>query len=73
MPRLEIERGINGDTPERRRAVRQDRSVMPVADLRGWMREQRAKLSRRNDVAKAMDYMLKRWDAFTRLLDFSFV
>lgn len=33
------------------------------------MREQRAKLSRRNDVAKAMDYMLKRWDAFTRFLD----
>lgn len=33
------------------------------------MREQRAKLSRRNDVAKAMDYMLKRWGAFTRFLD----
>ncbi|MGY4329360.1 hypothetical protein ACVWWG_003777 [Bradyrhizobium sp. LB7.2] len=33
------------------------------------MREQRAKLSRRNDVAKAMDYMLKRWSAFTRFLD----
>jgi len=33
------------------------------------MREQRAKLSRGNDVAKAMDYMLKRWTAFTRFLD----
>ena len=33
------------------------------------MREQRAKLSRGNDVAKAMDYMLKRWSAFTRFLD----
>ena len=33
------------------------------------MREERAKLSRHNDVAKAMDYMLKRWDAFTRFLD----
>ena len=31
------------------------------------MREQRAKLSRRNDVAKAKDYMLKRWSA--RFLD----
>ncbi|MGY4257861.1 transposase [Bradyrhizobium sp. USDA 4516] len=66
---FEIERGINGETPERRRAVRQERSVPLVADLRVWMREQRAKLSRRNDVAKAMDYMLKRWDAFTRFLD----
>ncbi len=33
------------------------------------MRKQRAKLSRGNDVAKAMDYMLKRWIAFTRFLD----
>ncbi len=66
---FEIERGINGETPERRRALRQERSVPLVADLKVWMREQRAKLSRRNDVAKAMDYMLKRWDAFTRFLD----
>jgi hypothetical protein len=40
-----------------------------VADLEAWMREQRAKLSRHNPVAAAMDYMLKRWDAFTRFLD----
>src|SRR5664279_303484 len=33
------------------------------------LREQRAKLSRGNDVAKAMDYMLKRWTVFTRFLD----
>ena len=33
------------------------------------MREERAKLSRGSDVAKAMDYMLKRWPAFTRFLD----
>jgi hypothetical protein len=33
------------------------------------MREQRAKLARSNDIAKAMDYILKRWSAFTRFLD----
>ena len=33
------------------------------------MRTERAKFSRHNDIAKAMDYMLKRWDAFTRFLD----
>ena len=66
---FEIERGINGETPERRRAVRQELSAPLVADLETWMREQRAKLSRRNDVAKAMDYMLKRWSAFTRFLE----
>jgi transposase len=26
-------------------------------------------MSRHSDVAKAMDYMLKRWEAFTRFLD----
>ncbi len=26
----------------------------------------RAKLSRHSEVAKAMDYMLKRWEAFAR-------
>jgi len=49
--------------------VRQELSAPLVADLEGWMREQRAKLSRGNDVAKAMDYMLKRWSSFTRFLD----
>ena len=33
------------------------------------MRKERAKLSRHNDVAKAMDYMLKRWSTFARFLD----
>src|SRR6516164_1017813 len=34
-----------------------------------WLREQRAKLSRGNDLAKAMGYLLKRWPAFTRFLE----
>jgi transposase len=66
---FEIERAINGQSPERRRAVRQELSAPLVANLEAWMREQRAKLSRGNDVAKAMDYILKRWVAFTRFLD----
>jgi transposase len=66
---FEIERAINGQSPESRRAVRQELSAPLVANLEAWMREQRAKLSRGNDVAKAMDYMLKRWIAFTRFLD----
>ena len=66
---FEIERSINGRSAERRRAVRQELSAPLVADLESWLREQRAKLSRGNDLAKAMDYMLKRWPAFTRFLD----
>jgi transposase len=66
---FEIERVLNGQTAEQRRAVRQELSAPLVADLETWLREQRAKLSRGNDLAKAMDYMLKRWAAFTRFLD----
>src|SRR5712672_1477503 len=65
---FEIERSINGQSAEQRRAVRQELSAPLVADLESWMREQRAKLSRGNDLAKAMDYLLKRWPAFTRFL-----
>ena len=32
------------------------------------MREQRGRMSRHAEVGKAMDYMLTRWDAFTRFL-----
>jgi hypothetical protein len=49
--------------------VRQAASAPLVAELETWMREQRARLSRNNDLARAMDYMLKRWTAFTRFLD----
>jgi len=48
--------------------VRQ-RDIAPlVAELEAWMRQTRVKLSRHNDLAKAMDYMLKRWVAFTAFL-----
>jgi len=66
---FDIERDINGESAERRRAVRQTLSAPLAADLELWMREQRARLSRTNDLARAMDYMLKRWVAFTRFLD----
>jgi transposase len=40
-----------------------------VADLEIWMRQQRALLSSNNDTAKAINYLLNRWGAFTRFLD----
>jgi transposase len=66
---FEIERTINGTNADERRSVRQTQSAPLVANLEIWMREERAKLSRGNDIAKAMDYMLKRWPSFTRFLD----
>ena len=66
---FDIEREINGCREERRRAVRQELSAPLVAGLHGWMREQRGRLSGANAVARAMDYLLKRWAAFARFLD----
>lgn len=60
-----IEREINGRTSAERRAVRQERSK-PLAT---WFNEQRKKLSSKSDAARAIDYTLKRWQAFTRFLD----
>jgi hypothetical protein len=40
-----------------------------VAELECWMRAERARVSRDAEIAKAIDYKLKRWSAFIRLLD----
>ena len=64
-----VEREINGQSPEDRRTIRQASSAPLVADLHRWLSEQRARLARGNDVARAIDYLLKRWTAFTRFGD----
>jgi len=64
-----IEREINGLTPEERQRRRHQRSRPLVAELESWLREQRARLSAKNETAKAIDYSLKRWPALTRFLD----
>jgi transposase len=66
---FEIERSINGCSAEQRLAVRRELSAPLIADLEAWMRAERAGLSRHAEVAKAMDYMLKAWDAFTLFLE----
>jgi len=65
---FDIERDINGKPPAERLAVRQRLSAPLVEELESWMRQERAKFSRHNDVAQAIDYMLNRWQAFTRFL-----
>ena len=65
---FDIEREINGEPAERRLALRRERSAPLVAELEAWMRTERTGLSRHAPVAKAITYMLKRWDSFTRFL-----
>jgi len=65
---FDIERDINGRSIDERLAVRRAQAAPLVSDLETWMRAERAKLSRHSDVAKAMNYMLNRWDTFARFL-----
>jgi transposase len=64
-----LERSINGHSPADRVTARR-RDIAPlVNDFIDWMTRERGKLSRHNEVAKAMDYMLKRIAVFTRFLE----
>jgi transposase len=68
---FEIERMVNGQSPEARLAMRQRQSAPLVAELEGWLRGERALLSKHAKVAKAIDYLLapKHWPSFTRFLE----
>ena len=65
---FDAEREVNGCSIVERTAHRQAIVALLVADLHAWMLETRGRLSRHNDTARALDYALKRWEAFTRLL-----
>ena len=66
---FDIERGINGESAEHRLAVRRELSAPVLAELKEWMQAERVKLSKHAPLAKAMDYMLRRWALFARFLD----
>ncbi len=65
---FEIERAINGCSPAERLAARREHSAQLMDDLHDWLQAQLATLSRNHDLAKAINYMLRRWPAFTRFL-----
>jgi transposase len=66
---FDIERSINGKPAAERLAMRQEHSSPLMDELHAWLTVQLAKLSRSHDLARAINYMLRRWDAFTRFLD----
>jgi transposase len=66
---LDHERRINGRAASERLACRREHVAPLIGDLESWLRTERPRLSRHAEVARAMDYMLKRWPAFTGLLD----
>jgi transposase len=66
---FEIERAINGKGAEERLAARRTASRLLVEGLHAYLRAQLTELSRGHDLVKAINYMLKRWPAFTLFLD----
>ena len=66
---FEIERAINGQSPDQRRAVRQELAKPLVEELHAYLEDKRSNFSRSHDLYKAINYMLKRWPAFTLFLD----
>jgi hypothetical protein len=53
---FDAERALNGLTADTRLELRRNHVAPLVADLASWMQTERARLSRHNDAAKAMDY-----------------
>ena len=64
-----IEREVGGLSAEQRFCVRAERARPVVDDLMAWLKAERRRLSAKSQTATAIDYVLKRRQAFTRFLD----
>jgi transposase len=62
----DIEDTIRGKSPEIRLAARKERSVPLMGELHGWMLQVRTEVDNSSGLAKALDYVLKRWTQLTR-------
>ncbi len=68
---FDLEREINGLSVDARRDARQRIARPLIEALHAWLLAERARMSKHNPVAKAINYMLEkdRWADFTRFLD----
>jgi len=64
-----IEAEVRGAPADVRRSIRQERARPLVTALRAAMDDALRKLGPKTEMAKAIRYGTKRWDAFTRFLD----
>jgi transposase len=65
----DIEAEIRGLPPEMRRAVRQEKSKPVIEDMKLWLEENFAKVSKGGRIADAIRYGLNHWDGLVRFLD----
>lgn len=64
-----IEREIVDATPERRHAVRQERTRPAVERFRQWLESQRGRLRPGSDLARGVKYATNQWKRLTMFLD----
>ncbi len=65
----DIERQINGKSPDQRREVRQKYSKPIAEHFKAWCEAQLDRISGKSNLAKAIRYGLSRWHAFTLFLE----
>ena len=65
----DIEREIHGLSAEERRSIRQSKSKPIVEAFETWARAQLNAISRKGDLAKAINYGFNRWASFTLFLE----
>jgi transposase len=63
-----IEKDIRGLTPEARLAARQDRSAQLITAFEVWLTTNRARLSAKAPLGKALKYIAKYWDGLILFL-----
>jgi hypothetical protein len=63
-----IEDTVRGQPPDQRLRVRTQYLAPLMADMHAWPEANLARISGRSDMAKAIRYSLKRWDALTLVL-----
>ena len=63
---FKIEAEINGHGPEQRHAVRQERALPQLVELKEFLDEALDRISRKSGLAAAIRYGLSRWQALCR-------
>jgi transposase len=64
-----IDAEVRGQSPEQRRAARQEKSRPVIVDLRRFLDAKLGQISRKSTLAKAIRYALTRWEGLTRFID----
>lgn len=65
----QVEKDIRGQSPEARRAARQEWSKPTLDKFETWLTAHRARVSAKSPLGEALKYIAKYWDGLTRFLD----